>query len=174
MGSIGRKGVQNSNRRTPLKGFAAALVYMVFCFAALYFLYPELYRYSSSQALPEYFLMSFIVTCIVVLVVPLVTWWCNRLEIWMAVIIRTVSTSVIMWILATSMNDREFTAYWPASQLTSFFSELRVIIFAYVFTPIVSLLAGVYYSFTFRRRVVTSSPERYATRGRSRERKRDK
>ena len=161
-----------------LKRLLAAVLYFVVSFAVLCLVYPirermRWVRYSLTQMLPEYLVMSLIVTCIVVFAVPLLTWWCNRLVIWMSVIIRTATALVMLWIFASTIGMGE-PRRWPPSQIVSFFSEMQVIIFAYEYAPIISLLAGVYYWFTFRRRVVTSSPERYATRGRSRERKRDR
>ncbi|MFY9609633.1 MAG: hypothetical protein WAU45_13575 [Blastocatellia bacterium] len=111
--------------------------------------------------------MSFLVMCVVVWVAPLLTWWCKRLVIWMSVIIRTVATFVMLFLLAGYVsNSDDLEQLWPASQIQSFFSELRVFTFALAYAPIVSVLAGVYYWWIGRRNAVPPpSPERYATRG---------
>jgi hypothetical protein len=154
-------------------------LYWLLCLAVLCWVYPigdriRLYRSSLSRVLPEYVIMSFLVMCLVVLAVPLVTWWCNRLVIWISVVIRTAITLVSLWVFATYMDTREFKTYWLTSQLTSFFSELRVVVFAYAYTPIVSVLAGVYYTWIGRRKATPPpSPERYPTRGEASERSAD-
>jgi hypothetical protein len=163
-----------------LKGLSAALVYWLLCFAVLCLAYPIGDRitelgYPFFQVLTEYALMSFLVMCIVVWVVPLLTWWCNRLVIWMSVIIRTVTTFVILFLLAGYVGTSDdLEQLWPTSQIQSFFGELRVLIFLYEYTPMVSVLAGVYYWWIGRHKAVPPARlERLATRGRARERKRD-
>jgi len=171
-----RPSESHLNWRRLLKRVLPPALFFLACFAVLCLAYPlqESSGNSLSQALAEYEVMTFVVTCIVVVIVPLLTWWCYRLEIWMTVIIRTVATFAMLWIVATSMETRELRDYWPASQMTHFFSELRVIVFAYEFTPLISLLAGVYYALTGRRKTAPlPSTERFAIRGRARERHRD-
>jgi len=178
MSALGLSGI-HLNWRYLFKRLLAAVFCFWACFAVLCFVYPiqermRSFHYSLSQVLPEYLLMSFIVTCIVVFVVPLLSWWCNKLVIWMSVIIRTVATFVLLWVFAMSLDSRGLKDYWPPSQIMSFFTELRVIVFAYEYTPIVSLVAGVYYSFTgSRKSTPTPNAERYAQRGQARERNRD-
>ncbi len=159
-----------------LKGFLAIVLFFLASFAVLCNVYPirermSFRRYSLSQVLPEYVVMSLVVTCAVVLVVPLLTWWCNRFVIWMSVMIRTVVAFFILFLLVTYVGTSDDLEYlWPITQIQSFFSELRVIIFAYAYTPLVSTLAAVYYWWIARRTAIPrSSPKRYATRGRARE-----
>lgn len=177
MSALEQKGFQTPTRWALLKGVSAALIYLLLCFAVLCLVYPigqriRSFRYPLSQALTEYLLLSSLVMCIVVLVVPLLTWWCNRLVIWMNVMIRTVSTFVILFFLAAYVGTSDHLGdYWPASQIESFFSELEFLIFEIKYAPIVSVLAAIYYTWTGRNRAVPpSSHHRYATRGRSRER----
>lgn len=176
MSALGHNGFQAPNRWSLLKGFSAAFLYWLVCFAVLCLVYPvgERIGWSSSllsEVLPEYALLSFLVMCVAVWVVPLLSWWCKRLVIWMSVIIRTVATFAMMFLLAGYVSNSDgLEQLWPTSQIQSFFSELRVFTFALVYAPIVSVLAGVYYWWIARRTAVPpSSPKRYATRGRARE-----
>jgi hypothetical protein len=168
------------NSRNLLKRLLAAVLYFLACFAVLCLVYPiqtrmRLSRYSLSQALPEYELMSLVVTCIVVVLVPLLTWWSNRLVIWISVMIRTVTTFVILYFLASSIGtSHQLINYPPTSRISSFFAEWQFLGFAFFYAPIVSVIAGVYYWWTARSKaVLPPNPETYATRGRSRERNRD-
>jgi hypothetical protein len=163
-----------------LKRLLAAVVYFLACFVVLCLVYPiqermRFSRYSLSQALPEYELMSLVVTCIVVVLVPLLTWWCNRLVIWMSVIIRTVITFVLLYFLASSIGTSpQLINDLPTSRISTFFAEWQFLGFAFFYAPIVSVLASVHYWWTGRQKLVASAkPQKYATRGRGREGNRD-
>lgn len=180
MSALGHNAFQTSGRWTLLKGLSAALLYWLLCLAVLCLVYPigdrtRWFLNPLSRVLTEYLLMSFLVMCTVVLVVPLLTWWCNRLVTWLSIIVRTLTTFVILFLLAGYVgNSDDLEQVWPTSQIQSFFSELRVLIFLYEYTPIVSVLAGVYYWWIGRRKaVIPPSPERYATRGQTRKRSTD-
>ena len=155
-------------------------MYWLLCFVVLCLVYSigdriQGLRYARSQVLTEYLLMSFVVMCVVVFVVPLLTWWCNRLVIWMSVIIQTVGAFVTLCFLAGFIaSSDELLKYWPINRIDDFFGRLEFFTFALEYAPIVSVLAGMYYTWIGRNRVVTPpSAERFATRGRPRERNRD-
>jgi hypothetical protein len=179
MSALGLSGI-HLNWRHLFKSFLGAVSYFLACFVILCLVYPiqermRFSRYSLSQALPEYELMSLVVTCIVVVLVPLLTWWCNRLVIWMSVIIRTVTAFVLLYFLASSIGTSpQLINDPPTSRISTFFAEWQFLGFAFFYAPLVSVLAGVYYWWTGRQKLIASAkPQRYATRGRGHERGRD-
>lgn len=150
-------------------------MYWLVCFTVLCLVYPFGDRIgwatsSVSEVLPEYGLMSVLVMCVVVWVVPVLTWWCKRLVIWMSVVIRTVTTFVILFLLAGYIGASNYLRdFWPTSQIKSFFNEWGFLTFALEYVPIVSVLAGVYFWWIARRKAVPpQKPDKHATRGRAR------
>ena len=159
-----------------LKRLLAAALYFLLSFTVLCLVYDirdrmRWSRYSLSQILPEYLLTSFAITCIVTIFIPLLTWWCNRLVIWMSVIIRTVITFAVLYFLSGSIgSSQQLINNPPTSHISDFLSDLEFLIFQFEYAPIVSMLAGVYYWWIGRPTgVPPSSPKGHATRGRAHE-----
>lgn len=169
MSASEQKGSQTIHRRRLLKGFSAALLYWLVCFAVLCVVFPIWEQVS--YVLFEYVLMSSLVAFIVIVLVPLLTWWCKRLSIWISVMIRVMATFAILAYIAGSIgNSPELINYGPTAEISGFFAEWRFISFVLVYGTIVSVLAGVYYWWIGRPTgVPPSSPKGHATRGRAHE-----
>ena len=158
------------------KRLLAAISYFLACFVLLCVVVPiweraRFLRLSLSYVLPEYVTMSLVVTCIVVVIVPLATFWCRWLPIWMSVIIRVIAAFLILAYLASYIgNSHELINYGPTARISIFLAELRFISFVLFYGTIVSVIAGVYYWWTGRRKAIPlSSSKRYATQGRARQ-----
>jgi hypothetical protein len=158
-----------------LKGFSAALLYWLLCFAVLCLVYPiggrmRVFHYSLSQVLGEYLLMSLVVMCVVVLVVPLLTWWCNRFVLWKCVVVRGVVTFVVLYLLAGYIaTSPELISNVPISRLRGFLGGLEFLSFQFEFAPIVSIMAGIYHTWTGRSKALPPRPDGFATIGRARD-----
>jgi hypothetical protein len=137
--------------RTLIKRFVGATIYLVISFASLAVVFPIAdgangqYR-SWARAITEYLRMSLIVTAIVVVLVPLITWWCRKLPLGIAVIVRMLCVfGALAYMAETIGTSHDLITLPPTSRISDFFSELRFLVFIYIYGTAVSVFAGGYY-----------------------------
>jgi hypothetical protein len=140
--------------RVLIKRIIGALIYLVTSFALLAVVFPmaervEVFNRSWSSTLNKYLRMSLIVTAVVVVVIPLVTWWCTKLPLWIGVVIRTGCVFAALYYLAIKIGTSpDLINLGPTARISSFFAEWRFVIFIYQYTTAASILAAVYYWWT--------------------------
>ena len=138
------------------KKILATVTYFASCFALLSILFPirqrvTVYHYSWRSALTECTVMTLVVTIIVAVLVPLVTWWCVRLPTWIGVVIRTICVFAALVSMAVIIGTSpDLINQGPTHTIAGFFAEWLYLVFIYQFATIAAVLAAGYYWWTTR------------------------